>query len=589
MGSATKSPFNLEDPANPNGPEGNRVRTYTGPQDYSRMFGGRSAPIAVMGPDIEKNIDNFIYTNETAIQLGKQNKTKLGDFKLIGSFWSPLPWVKISSGNRYPQNSWPGPVINTPWPFIWGGNFAGGKLDVSDTPLAVFNDQLLGGSGPTSSLTQFARSAAAYILGYQRYHQISFYAISIQNELNFEEFYNSATYPLSSQYITALKAVRKEFDKYSELKSIKIMGPEDLIGGDAYGMWEYGGPVHKNLQYLKNIAADIQADSALDFFCIHGYANDGLTSAGANPREWDWWVNGWTNSPAAGIPANVKGFAAFEKKSWMTETSGEFIDWLYPKNNFPGDGGFGLGLRIHQAMTTGMQSAWVYWTFTASETNGSVSRYGLTNETAGINSPKYVAAKHFFKFIRPEAQRILSQLSNANGISASAYLHERNHSLTIVILNANANMQKLDLQVPAYLSKMNAYSSFENSYWQFSNINISNGKGSINIPAYGMATLTGLLETTVNSDLNIVNHYQLLNEPNPFHNYTNITFSLKKDERVMLQLMDVSGCTAKIILNENKTPGSYSITLPVEDLAAGIYYLKLSTKSGSALKKILIQ
>ncbi len=123
MGSSTKSVFNLEDPANPNGPEGNRVRTYTGPNDYSRLFGGRNAPIAVMGPNIDQNLQYFVYSSEAAIQAGKQKKAQLGDFKLVGSIWSPLPWVKISSGNRYPENSWPGPVINTPWPFIWGGEF----------------------------------------------------------------------------------------------------------------------------------------------------------------------------------------------------------------------------------------------------------------------------------------------------------------------------------------------------------------------------------------------------------------------------------------------------------------------------------
>lgn len=185
---------------------------------------------------------------------------------MTASIWSPLPWVKVSSGNRYNQNWWPGPVQNTPWPFVWGGNFAGGRLDVSNTPLQVFNDQSMGGSGPTSALTQFARSTAAYIAGYQRFHKIKFYAISIQNELNFEQFYNSATYPLSSQYITALKIVRAEFDKYPELKDIKIMGPEDLLGGDAYGLWEYGGPVHKNLQYLHNIDRDADAKKRLISF-----------------------------------------------------------------------------------------------------------------------------------------------------------------------------------------------------------------------------------------------------------------------------------------------------------------------------------
>ncbi len=53
------------------------------------------------------------------------------------------------------------------------------------------------------------------------------------------------------------------------------MGPEDLLGGDAYSMWQYGSgssTIHKNLQYLQNIAADPQAAAAESFFCIHGYA-----------------------------------------------------------------------------------------------------------------------------------------------------------------------------------------------------------------------------------------------------------------------------------------------------------------------------
>ncbi len=100
----------------------------------------------------------------------------------------------------------------TPWPFIWGGNFAGGELDISGTPRAEFDDSSLGGTGPTSALTQFARCTAAYLRGFQNAYNVRFYAISIQNELNFEEFYNSCTYPISSNYIIALKAVRAELD-----------------------------------------------------------------------------------------------------------------------------------------------------------------------------------------------------------------------------------------------------------------------------------------------------------------------------------------------------------------------------------------
>lgn len=489
MGSQVRSVFNLEDPSNPNGPENNRVRTYTGPNDYSRTFGGRNAPIAIMGPDINLNMNYFNYQNSDALRRISKDQSEMKNRLLIGSIWSPVPWVKKSSGNRYPQNWWPGPVINTAWPFVWGGNFAGGQLDVSNLPLEVFNDRALGGSGPTSSITQFARSTSAYIAGYQKFHNVKFYAISIQNELNFEQFYNSATYPLSGQYILALKALRNEFNKYTELKDIKIMGPEDLMGGDAYGMWEYGGPIHKNLQYLTNIENDPEASKALDFFCIHGYASDGVSSSGADPRQWKWWTSGWNQSPAQGIPANVKGFTFYQKKSWMTETSGEHPDWIYPKTAFPGQGGFGLAIKIHQALTIGRQSAWIYWTFSDSDNNGNVSDQGLTNQSLGASSPKYVAAKHYFKWIRPGARLVQSNFVGTTSIYTSVYYHSLDKTFTLVLLNASDQVQNIMISWPHSVRKLQAFTSYENNYWKSIQPNSNKLSSNLQLNPYSATTI----------------------------------------------------------------------------------------------------
>ena len=131
---------------------------------------------------------------------------------------------------------------------------------------------------------------------------VSFYSLSIQNELNFEEFYNSCTYPLSSDYIAALKAVRSEFDKYPELAPIKLMGPEDLMGG-ALQLWQYGstsGVVHKTSVFAEHSGGFLSCFGT-SFFCIHGYANDGTTATGSTPTQWNWWLNGWITSPGARI------------------------------------------------------------------------------------------------------------------------------------------------------------------------------------------------------------------------------------------------------------------------------------------------
>src|SRR5882724_11232108 len=58
---AYNSPWYHNNPPLP-GPETNNVRTYTSATNYSRLFAGRSAPIAVMGPDIDYNTNYFNFS-----------------------------------------------------------------------------------------------------------------------------------------------------------------------------------------------------------------------------------------------------------------------------------------------------------------------------------------------------------------------------------------------------------------------------------------------------------------------------------------------------------------------------------------------
>lgn len=485
-----------------NGPDGTRTRRYTGPADYSTAFGGCSAPIAVMGTDIDKNAAYFDFTTAKAVpgliaQLGAKNAAKLGGFKLYASMWSPAPWVKVSSGNTYGGGASPLPAAGVPWPFIWGGNFAGGKLDVSGTPLSQFDD----GTGPTSALTQFARGLAAFLHGFQNAFGVKFYAISIQNELNFEEFYSSATYPLASDYVAALKAARAELDKHTDLAPIRIIGPEDLIGSDAYALWQYGGgstEVDKNLHYLQAIAADSTASAAIAGFNIHGYAPDGVSAAGSSPQSWDWWANGWTTSPAAGVPANVKGFASFGKPSWMTETSGEKPEWLASSTSggFPDSGAYSIAVKIAQALTTGQESAWLYWQMTDGSASDDSHVETLTDATQLANDPKYVAAKHFFRYIRPGAQRVAAAVSGtgASNLLASAFVLDGAAALTMVLVNESATDATVSLsipKVPAGLSSFSTYTSSNGKLWQSGMAALSAGGVSVTVPGYGVTTLYG--------------------------------------------------------------------------------------------------
>jgi O-glycosyl hydrolase len=493
------------------GPEGNNVRTYTGPADYGRIFAGRSARIAVMGPDIEQNIRLFDFaypawkTAGRLAKLGAAKKAELGDFKLVGSVWSPAPWLKVASGNRMSEHKGsPYPQAGTPWPFIWAGNFSGGLFDASGIPRPEFDDSALGGHGPTTALLQFARGLAAEVRGFQRTYQVQFYAISLQNELNFETFYNSCSYPRASDYVTVLKAVRQEFDRYEDLTRVLIMGPEDLLG-DTYALWQLGGNAkvtHKNLQYLAAVGDDNEATRALAFFAIHGYASDGVSSAGASPGQWLRWGHGWRESPVAGLPENVAGFRDYDKKSWMTETSGELPTWLAPSSGFPGEGALGMAIRIHQALTAGEQSAWLYWQL--SDGRGSAGVETLTDARQRGESAKYVAAKHFFAPIRPGSRRVETHVESAKTVLASAYLHPGTASLVLVIINLGPEDQPVAVEVPSLPSgirSFKAWTSASQVRWQPSVSSVEHGRASMVLPGYGIATLVGTGDIPANTVL----------------------------------------------------------------------------------------
>jgi MYXO-CTERM domain-containing protein len=272
------------------------------------------------------------------------------------------------------------------------------------------------------------------------------------------------------------------------------MGPEDLMGGDAYAMWQFGGgntTVHKNLQYLQAVAADPDAAKALSFFCIHGYDSNGVTAAGANPQAWAWWANGWTTPPAAGIPANVKGYTGYQKKSWMTETSGEDAVWLSPATGFPANGGFSILLKVHQALTTGGVSGWAYWQLSDGQTVGT---YTLSDQATGANAPKYVAAKHFFSYVRPGAVRAEATVAGSTSLYASAFVHDANGTLTVILVNADAAAATATVQVPsmpAGITSFDAHTSSNGSYWQPGTFMVSGGAVSVPVPAYGVVSLQG--------------------------------------------------------------------------------------------------
>ncbi len=79
------------------------------------------------------------------------------------------------------------------------------------------------------------------------------------------------------------------------------------------------------------------------------------------------------------------------------------------------------------------------------------------------------------------------------------------------------------------------------------------------------------------------------NFPNPFNPSTQIKFQIAKTGLVSLKIYDVLGREVKTLMNEEKTPGNYSVEFTTNNsISSGIYFYRLESGSFSQTRKMLL-
>ncbi|MEM1026874.1 MAG: hypothetical protein AAGJ38_02215 [Planctomycetota bacterium] len=415
---------------------------------------------------------NFDATGVGHLTQFMRDRTPDNDFKLIGSLWSPPHWMKG------PEVGWlDGEVVNASKP-TWGvtANSAGGTL--IDTP---------------ENLQQFGRYITAWLKGWEQETGVPFYAISLQNELVFSEFYNSAVYT-PELYVKAVKAVDDAITEHNasnpnDVIATKIHGPEDVgVGppGDLGILW-------RQFRFIDAVRADPQADAALDIWSTHGVDSNSINFE--NPSNngsvnWDFWNAGRTTTDPSTTWAQWEGVGTDSgdtRPTWQTERSGEVDAWLAGSRTNQ-RGALALGVRMHDALVTGDAAAYLYWQtqFTDGRPTGTFE-LTINNET---DRPKYAAFKHFAKHIRPGAERI-EIASDDPQLLASAYLHEDDGTLTYVLLNLDDTGENVTLDLPSGFdaASVAAWLSQDGSYYQPQSVSIVNGMVDLFMPRESMMTL----------------------------------------------------------------------------------------------------
>jgi len=118
----------------------------------------------------------------------------------------------------------------------------------------------------------------------------------------------------------------------------------------------------------------------------------------------------------------------------------------------------------------------------------------------------------------------------------------------------------------------------EPKIYSFTDNNLKNGTYSYRLEQIdfnGSSKYSNTVEVTVNSPV----QYSLnQNYPNPFNPATNISFRLKSDSRVTLNVYNILGESRTLLRNNHLNAGDYNIQFDASGLTSGIYFYTLSAE-----------
>jgi len=104
---------------------------------------------------------------------------------------------------------------------------------------------------------------------------------------------------------------------------------------------------------------------------------------------------------------------------------------------------------------------------------------------------------------------------------------------------------------------------------------------------------TGYRKSIITS---VKNHFQKIpekfalrqNYPNPFNPTTIIEYDLPKDSRVKILVFDMLGRQVRMLVDEEKSGGSYKVEFNANNLSSGVYFYHLQTNEFAQTKKLVL-
>ncbi len=337
--------------------------------------------------------------------------------RFIATVWSPPAWMKRN--------------LSAPGSVAPGGDFINNRLNFDYAE-------------------EFAEYLAAYTLAFKQETGADLYAISIQNELEFNQFFYSAIYSVE-EYVRIVKVVGRRFEK--EGIATRLFGPENL-------------PQQNNvLNYFNAILNDPEAIKYFDIFAIHNYDADAITGGNTGAQDWQSFYNAVNNYNLAN---------GTRKELWMTETSGFPESWTKAPNEAAA-GPVQLAQNLYNALGFGRINAWVWWT----------PDQLLENNRADAPTNLFRISQHYYKYVRPGAVAVGNTVTGSPDVLVNSFRNP-DGSVVVILINKLATPTRVTLSGAGLPDAFQRFVTAENV--NFAQLPDATG-GTVTLPATSVTTL----------------------------------------------------------------------------------------------------
>ena len=372
-------------------------------------------------PSLERYNDNsdpnvldltaFKHNDERVVKTARR-AIELGVDKFIATVWSAPRWTKLNLSDNVP---------------FYSNN---------DNKVDPFYYE------------EFAEWIVGSCLAFKEETGVDLFAVSVQNEPEFDEPYGSGKY-------TA--AELKELAKATGLKMQQYGLKTKIYHGE---ILQAQGNVVSFFQAANN---DAVTKDLVYAFANHNYDADGITQLGTG-------CTNWTSFYTEAQRVNPK------KELWMTESSG----WA---SNI--SGGIEAGMEIFRALTCGSANLWTIWYVK----NQYIAPADAATDGFKDKGEVYGAHKNFY-FVKPGAVRVGATTSDAT-IFTTAFTNSKDNSTIVVVINPTASAKQIKLAGTGLPTNFKTYMTSEGVYAQPTGVVTSAGQYVHVLPAMSIVTFVG--------------------------------------------------------------------------------------------------